>query len=602
MGFVFVRLRITGGFWLVNGQVADMLFSLSAAPTDRTVRTARIHDSQSSVGNRKGFPSVLERLREAGRQDDRRKDDSLSSTRRADERAQINGTKISDHSQARTEQSNSLTKRTESRPPTQETEPNNDRVPTRTKEGDLSSSQAVGDGSAQHAGSKPIDVSSSEDASSGKNNTADSVSSPHVEVFPVLTTLLTQPTDAIRSHQEPLFHEGDLRPLQGGEDHTTNILSESGAPSFETIHSSSTTAQILGSAQGQDGLGASLKARPQQPLPMSTSQTENGTHGEVSLAQDQPLVFDHAQVQKTTLSKNTDLIASNVAADSPGLTPDAFLQEDSRILPESMSKNSQGESPMPGSGHEGNDGQIARPLPVQLEGQSPVSDQYEVDSMKAEPMSLQGHQPALDLAKQFSDRWLSQHDQQADQADVKMMHTPSTASQSESGKLPDTLVVGAAGSVTHTVQPVSSSALGTVAQVQPSLSPPHLADQPMPAAMRTVVLSVAQPDLGQVHMRVALTNDIVHTHLSTDRADVGQFLLSGQDRLQISLQQSGFDMGQFRVDIDRQGAGRSFQQGSSQEQQGRAGNQDLPWTEGESTISSYDEAHRPMLRRLNVVA
>jgi hypothetical protein len=43
-------------------------------------------------------------------------------------------------------------------------------------------------------------------------------------------------------------------------------------------------------------------------------------------------------------------------------------------------------------------------------------------------------------------------------------------------------------------------------------------------------------------------------------------LFSGQDRLQSALQSNGLELGQFRVDIDRQSAGRSFQQGPSQDQ------------------------------------
>ena len=82
---------------------------------------------------------------------------------------------------------------------------------------------------------------------------------------------------------------------------------------------------------------------------------------------------------------------------------------------------------------------------------------------------------------------------------------------------------------------------------------------------RAVLLQVAEPDLGHIHIRVAMTNDVVHAYLSSDRPEVGQFLVTGHDRLQSALQANGLEMGQFRVDIDRQHAGRSFQQGQSQE-------------------------------------
>lgn len=66
------------------------------------------------------------------------------------------------------------------------------------------------------------------------------------------------------------------------------------------------------------------------------------------------------------------------------------------------------------------------------------------------------------------------------------------------------------------------------------------------------MFDVAQADLGHVNIRVAMMNDVVHTHLSADRPEVGQFLINGQDRLQAAFQANGLDMGQFRVQVDRE--------------------------------------------------
>ena len=89
---------------------------------------------------------------------------------------------------------------------------------------------------------------------------------------------------------------------------------------------------------------------------------------------------------------------------------------------------------------------------------------------------------------------------------------------------------------------------------------------PEPSAdhTRSVVLEVAQADLGRVNIRVAMNQDVVHTYFTSDRSEIGQFLANGQDKLQAALQNAGLDMGQFRVDIDRQSAGRSFQQQTPQ--------------------------------------
>ena len=71
---------------------------------------------------------------------------------------------------------------------------------------------------------------------------------------------------------------------------------------------------------------------------------------------------------------------------------------------------------------------------------------------------------------------------------------------------------------------------------------------------------------GRVNIRVAVNQDTVHAHFSSERNELGQYLVNGQDRLQSALNASGLDLGRFQVDIDRQSAGRSFQQPASQEQ------------------------------------
>ncbi|MEQ1795927.1 MAG: flagellar hook-length control protein FliK, partial [Nitrospira sp.] len=83
---------------------------------------------------------------------------------------------------------------------------------------------------------------------------------------------------------------------------------------------------------------------------------------------------------------------------------------------------------------------------------------------------------------------------------------------------------------------------------------------------KSMVLELSQADLGRVNIRVAVNQDIVHTHFSSDRSEMSQYLQNGQERLQSALQTSGLDLGRFQVDIDRQSAGRSFQQPTSQGQ------------------------------------
>jgi len=131
-------------------------------------------------------------------------------------------------------------------------------------------------------------------------------------------------------------------------------------------------------------------------------------------------------------------------------------------------------------------------------------------------------------------------------------------------------------------QPPSSepSAVAPLERTQP-LAPVHAAETHAAQVGRAILFQVADPDLGHINIRVAMTNDIVHAYLSSDRPEVGQFLVNGQDRLQSALQANGLEMGQFRVDIDRQNTGRSFQQGQPQDQpqyQGRT------WQSGQTDL------------------
>lgn len=87
-----------------------------------------------------------------------------------------------------------------------------------------------------------------------------------------------------------------------------------------------------------------------------------------------------------------------------------------------------------------------------------------------------------------------------------------------------------------------------------------------PVLSRSVTFEVSRHDLGHVNIRVAVRNDLVHAHLSSDRLDVAQYLAAGHDRLQSALQANGLEMGQFRVDVDRHGGGRSFHHGPSHDQ------------------------------------
>jgi len=122
-----------------------------------------------------------------------------------------------------------------------------------------------------------------------------------------------------------------------------------------------------------------------------------------------------------------------------------------------------------------------------------------------------------------------------------------------------------------------------------------------PNQTKSMVLELSQADLGRVNIRVAVNQDTVHTHFSSERNELGQYLVNGQDRLQSALNASGLDLGRFQVDIDRQSAGRSFQEPTSQGQS----HGHTPQGEGRNSGSGREEAARdttPRRGMLNLVA
>ena len=163
----------------------------------------------------------------------------------------------------------------------------------------------------------------------------------------------------------------------------------------------------------------------------------------------------------------------------------------------------------------------------------------------------------------------------------------------------DTVVAGPAmASQSRPTEPVAPS---TPDRMQ-TLTPAPAAETHVPTTSRAVLFQVAEPDLGQINVRVTLAKEVVHAYLSSDRPEVGQVLINSQDRLQTALHANGLEMGQFRVDIDRQGSGRSFQQGQSQEHNGMWQSSSTGPEEDHGTARSHDYRSAGYNGMLNVVA
>ncbi len=164
------------------------------------------------------------------------------------------------------------------------------------------------------------------------------------------------------------------------------------------------------------------------------------------------------------------------------------------------------------------------------------------------------------------------------------------------------MMVGPSGQMERQPDPHPATAMAPASALAAASRPDEAA---FPVMSKSVVFEVAQSDLGRVQVRVAMTNDVVHTHFTPDRSDVGTLLWNGQDRLQTALQASGLAMGQFSVDVERHGAGRSFQQGPSYEQN-RTGHEQSGRSHGDhvsnNSSDSSDGRSGALRGLLNLVA
>ncbi|MGB4069719.1 MAG: flagellar hook-length control protein FliK [Nitrospira sp.] len=246
-----------------------------------------------------------------------------------------------------------------------------------------------------------------------------------------------------------------------------------------------------------------------------------------------------------------------------------------------------------------NEGSADRATPAQMNGYVQSLRDMQDSGVRAPWGGQQGQRVDSGGAEHFSELWGEQLNAQRDQAETKLPQATVIDRPVSGGPATESMMAGAHGRVVSSPLPSPTPTVMTPAQ--PAIPSQETAESSVRFMTRSVVFDVAQPDLGHVNIRVAMTNDMVHAHFSADRLEVGQVLVNGQDRLQAALQANGLDMGQFRVDIDRQSAGRSFQQDSSPEQghsrhQGSTG---TPW--GQSS-DRPDASRTSRHGLLNVVA
>jgi hypothetical protein len=76
--------------------------------------------------------------------------------------------------------------------------------------------------------------------------------------------------------------------------------------------------------------------------------------------------------------------------------------------------------------------------------------------------------------------------------------------------------------------------------------------------VQSVHVELPSHDSAPLSVRISMTDQTVHTQFTTDRNDLGAFLMGRQDQLQQSLAKSGLELGQFQVHIDQRGQQESL--------------------------------------------
>lgn len=534
--------------------VPDLLSTTPHSTLDEGVRVTRATTPSSAAATRKSFSSVLDRVRgEEGRAGTHETDSTRASNN------------VSDRSDSKqTKGLNSSTVRSE----------RSDR-----EDASISGAGKVREGQNETGQSSREELESSV----GRN---DAGSAPEgqalTSILPVtiLQAGVQAPIrEALVTQDDP--HSSDRE--EGSTPETSPAHVMPGVPLQPTeSRSTEKSTTVLPSPVPEQTLDASMgqKGTESQAKPSAISEGEHDTRGMATEHAYAPPVSRTSPTGETTSSPNPN--ASRIAPAQEGIVLPAGQSDRNLVAPD-----------------RGNDKSVGSATDQQVPLKASAQGNQEESATRTQVFTPHGQQPGMNEAEQFSQLGHDRNDRQQSNPEPKFFQETAVDLQSMNGRTMEHYAAVAQS------QPASVPTTPTPSLFQPPAPPTHhvtdVAQPPIASMLRSVVVDVAQPDLGHVNIRVAMMNDSVHAHFSTDRAEVGQFLINGQDRLQTTLQANGLDMGQFRVDIDRQNSGRSFQQGLFQEQ-GQSWNQGSHGPGKEQTHGRPDDMRLSSPGRLNVVA
>lgn len=549
--------------------LADIIPHSSGAPVDRGSRTPRAMTSHNSSSSRKSFPAVLHGVRAEERRMEAREADDVRSTSKSNR---------GPHSMDRRGKDSHLTQAERSK---------------------ISSSETQ----AQDGSRSSDDVKRVAEDSRNEFETMPQPSQPGFDsqgqaTVPLVSLVSPQVLAQTNVHMDG---EGDL--LE--EDHGAEGEAESGESSSRSLLLSSRATNfavtVSDPPEGHDVPSDNERRSPQNPPTQESDEPVIHSGGDSHRAQvvkpGFQVIADDAgpeivnrvearpvllELQPGSVISQPEAIVRRVSPASLGVgLPDGkpeIMKTDSMIL-DGVSSD--------------------RSAPAQMNWYAQSLRDTQDSGVRTQWGFQQGQHLSVNGAEHFSELWGDQQNPQHGQSELTLPQATVIDHPVSGGLATESMMAGAHGRAVSS--PLSPPAPTVMSPAQPPMPSLDTAESSVRFMTRSVVVDMTQPDLGHVNIRVAMMNDVVHTHLSTDRLEVGQFLVSSQDRLQAAFQANGLDMGQFRVDIDRQSAGRSFQQDSSQEQ-GHTWNQRLDELKWGQSSDRQDEPRTSLHGLLNVVA
>ncbi|MBX3329432.1 MAG: flagellar hook-length control protein FliK [Nitrospira sp.] len=480
--------------------------------------------------------------------------------------------------------------------------------PARTDRAEESSSHAGDERRSSNDESNTTEIPKTDPEAAGQeSNTGSDIQGQEPASVVTLISFQTTPEaigqTEVRPEAEVQVEEGGN---QGGAMHSSGSdaqasgdSSKSALTPLATTDSPSTVSDPAEGASPPNKISTPSRGLPEQELDATAVQPKHDSQAAQVIKQSLNVIVDDSGSEAANLANNPPVPVES-QPDPTFSHPDSVARRAFQAYLAAVSSNGKSEPSKPDSGkHE--EVLDDHPGSTQSNRYAQSLDDHEDIGVTTRWVFPHGQQPSVDLGEHFNELWADQNSLRADHAVPQLPQAAVVDPQVANGQPAGPVVAGVHNqSLSGSMTPFPTASFASQPQ---SLVPAHdTAEQPVRLMTRSVVLDLARPDLGHVNIRVAMTNDVVHTHLLADRPEVGQFLINGQDRLQAAFQANGLDMGQFRVDIDRQGAGRSFQQGQFQEQ-GQAWNQGSHGMEHEhGHRDRQDEPHVSLHGLLNLVA